>query len=184
MRQRLLFSFFIVAATLVPRAIPQNAGSTQRAAFKSKSESPRDSCPITQPPSKPFVPPAPYPNKITADSFWLGSENLWTRRSKNGLWFGYWTTNLELGKHKIYFDKVFWWRKGYDWRVESPPQLKVTGKRLDAPAPALYAGQTQPAFIKIPAMVSGVDIPTVGCWEITGEYKGDKLSFVVRVVDP
>jgi hypothetical protein len=184
MRQRLLFSFFIVAATLVPRAIPQNAGSTQRAAFKSKSESPPDSCPITQPPSKPFVPPAPYPNKITADSFWLGSEKLWTSRSKNGLWFGYWTTNLELGKHKIYFDKVFWWRKGYDWRVESPPQLKVTGKRLDAPAPALYAGQTQPAFIKIPAMVSGVDIPTVGCWEITGEYKGDKLSFVVRVVDP
>ena len=38
MRKRLLFSFFIVA-TLVPRAIPQNAGSTQQAAFKPESES-------------------------------------------------------------------------------------------------------------------------------------------------
>jgi TPR repeat protein len=40
MRQRLLFSFFIVA-TLVPCPIPQNAGSTQQAAFESKSESPK-----------------------------------------------------------------------------------------------------------------------------------------------
>jgi len=46
---------------------------------------PPDSCPITQPPSKPFVPPAPYPNKITDDSFWLGSEELWTSRSKNAI---------------------------------------------------------------------------------------------------
>jgi TPR repeat protein len=38
MRQRLLFLFFIVA-TLVPRALSQNAGSAQQAALESKSES-------------------------------------------------------------------------------------------------------------------------------------------------
>ncbi len=130
---------------------------------------PPATCPITQPPSEPFVPPAPYPAKLCPDSFWLGSEKLWVMRPVGGLWHGL-------------TDKVFWWRKGYDWRTENPPQLKVTGKRLDVPAPALYADHAQPAFIKIPAIVTGIDIPTVGCWEITGDYKGDKLTFVVWVV--
>ena len=31
------------------------------------------------------------------------------------------------------------------------------------------------------AMLVGVYIPTPGCWEITGEYKSQKLSFVVWV---
>jgi hypothetical protein len=84
--------------------------------------------------------------------------------------------------NEIYRDKVFWWRKGYDWRTENPPQLKVSGKRLDAPAPPLYADGANAAFIKIPAIVTGIDIPTIGCWEITGDYKGDKLTFVVWVV--
>jgi hypothetical protein len=140
-------------------------------------------CPITQPPSEPFVPPEPYPSKISSEGFWLGSEKLWTSRSKNGLWYGYWT-NDDSGKHKIYRDKVFWWRKGYDWRTEYPPQLKVSGKRLDAAVAPFYVDHANPAFLKNPAMLTGVDIPTVGCWEITGDYKGDNLSFVVWVVDP
>jgi hypothetical protein len=28
-------------------------------------------------------------------------------------------------------------------------------------------------------MLTGVYMPTPGCWEITGEYKGQKLRFVV-----
>jgi hypothetical protein len=145
--------------------------------------SPPATCPITQPPSEPFVPPAPYPAKLPARSFWLGSEKLWTMRFKDGLWRGYWVTDPDSGlKHEIYFDKVFWWRKGYDWRTENPPQLKVTGKRLDGEAPSLYTDRANAANIKIPAMVTGINIPTVGCWEITGDYKGDTLKFVVWVV--
>jgi hypothetical protein len=30
-------------------------------------------------------------------------------------------------------------------------------------------------------MLVGVYVPTPGCWEITGEYRGEKLSFVVWV---
>ena len=143
---------------------------------------PPHTCPVTQPPSKPFTPPAPYPSELPSDRFWLGSEKLWTSPSKNGLWFGYWTTDRELGKYKVYFDKMFWWRKG--WRTENPPQLKVSGRRLDPPAAPFYADHAKTANIINPAMVTGIDIPTVGCWEITGDYKGDKLSFVVWVVDP
>jgi hypothetical protein len=139
-------------------------------------------CPITQPPSQPFVPPAPYPTKHSTGGFWLGSEKLWTLRNTDGLWHGLRTVDVDSGfAHEIYRDKVFWWRKGYDWRIENPPQLKVSGKRFDSSAPPLYADGPNPAFIKIPAMVTGIDIPTVGCWEITGDYKGDKLTFVVWV---
>jgi len=30
-------------------------------------------------------------------------------------------------------------------------------------------------------MLAGVYVPTPGCWEITGEYRAEKLSFVVWV---
>src|SRR5262245_28894115 len=142
------------------------------------------SCPTTTPPSETFVPPTPYPTQLPSDSFWLGSEKLWTSRNKSGLLRGYWRTDREIGKHKIYSEKVFWWRKGYDWRAENPPQLKVSGRRLDAPAAPFYVDHAYVANITIPAMLTVIGIPTPGCWEITGDYKGDKLSFVVWVVDP
>jgi hypothetical protein len=83
-------------------------------------------------------------------------------------------------KREIYYDKVFWWRKGYDWRTENPPQMSdETG--TDA-FRAVATDRANAATIKIPAMVTGIDIPTVGCWEITVDYKGDKLKFVVWVV--
>jgi hypothetical protein len=160
--------------------------SVSPSAFASQAQPqaiPPATCPITQPPSQPFIPASPYPTEHSADGFWLGSEKLWTMRRKDGIWRGYWVVDAESGiRHEIYYDKVFWWRKGYDWRTENPPELKVTGKRLDSPAPLFYVNHANPAYIKIPAMVTGVDIPTVGCWEITGDYKGDELKFVVWVV--
>jgi hypothetical protein len=30
-------------------------------------------------------------------------------------------------------------------------------------------------------MVAGIFIPTLGCWKITGHYKGEELSYVVWV---
>jgi hypothetical protein len=32
-----------------------------------------------------------------------------------------------------------------------------------------------------PSIMTGIFIPTVGCWQITGDYKGDKLTFVIWV---
>jgi hypothetical protein len=184
------------AATIVSAAVLATFGATQ---INEPTRLARDStpvlqsatlprvvapatCPITKPPLEPFVPPAPYPTKLPAGSFWLGSEKLWTNRYMDGVWHGYWVTDTSGFKHEIYYDKVFWWRKGYDWRTENPPQLTVAGKRLDAEAPSLYDDRANAAFIKIPAMVTGIDIPTVGCREITVDYKGDKLAFVVWVV--
>ena len=31
------------------------------------------------------------------------------------------------------------------------------------------------------AMLTGVEFPTLGCWEVTGQYKKTELSFVIWV---
>ena len=91
--------------------------------------------------------------------------------------------------------KIFWYRVGYDWRAEPQPRLTITGRRLDGPAPPLMV-MTWPRRNAAPAqasnaimddsgkgaMLTGVYVPVPGCWEITGDYEGDKLSFVVWVV--
>ena len=94
-------------------------------------------------------------------------------------------------------DKIFWYRVGYDWRVEPQPKLTITGRRLDGPAPPLMV-MTWPRRNDAPAqatnaiiddsgrgaMLTGIYVPVPGCWEITGDYEGDKLSFVVWVERP
>jgi len=81
----------------------------------------------------------------------------------------------------IYRDKVFWFRKGYDWRTDGPPPLKISGKRLDGQASPLRVEGPNAAGLKNPSMVAALEVPSIGCWEITADYKGDTLSYVVWV---
>jgi hypothetical protein len=84
--------------------------------------------------------------------------------------------------HPTISEKVFWWRQGYDARVEPLPKLKVTGKRLDSPAPPLEVSATTNAFTQhTAAMLVGIGFPTVGCWQITGRYEDDELIYVTWV---
>jgi len=80
-------------------------------------------------------------------------------------------------------NKLVWWHEGYDWRTDDP--LTVTGKRLDARAPPLYGrtsnGWTNDSYH--PFMIAGIFMPTLGCWQITGDYKGKRLTFVVLVTE-
>lgn len=142
-------------------------------------EEPPNSCPVTKPPKPPFLPPAPYPSE---GRVWIGSPKLWTDIRENGTWRGLPHYTPEDTRYR---QKLFWWSAGYDWRTENPPNLTISGKRLDGPAPRLStdphanAGWTDDrdhAF-----MVHGIFIPTVGCWKITGHYKGEELSYVVWV---
>ena len=140
------------------------------------------SCPATMPPLMSFLPPSPYPTELPSGSFWFGTENLWTTLPMDGTWKGL----LHYRPADSAFrNKLFWWHEGYDWRTENAPNLTVTGRRLDAPAPPLAtdehanAGWTNDqnhAF-----MVAGIFIPTPGCWQITGDYNGERLTFVVSV---
>ncbi len=76
--------------------------------------------------------------------------------------------------------KMQWWLQGYDFRTEPIPKLKVTGRRLDAPAAPLITEVSNVAR-ELPYMMVGMNFPTLGCWEITGHYETDELTLVVWV---
>jgi hypothetical protein len=83
-----------------------------------------------------------------------------------------------------YTQKIAWWREGYSWTAEPQPKLTVTGRRLDAAAPALNVSRATNAYAEDigSVMLVGVDFPTPGCWQISGYYGDALLSFVVQVI--
>ena len=136
-----------------------------------------NSCPVTKPyQTSLFVPPSPYTSNAGAGSFWFGTDRLWTVLPADGTWKG-------LGHYTpsdpTFRQKLFWWRQGYDWRTEPQPKLTVTGRRLDAQAAPLMSERANNVTSEPAAMVVGINFPTLGCWEITGRYGDDTLTFVV-----
>jgi hypothetical protein len=139
---------------------------------------PPASCPVTVPQDPPFNAPEPYLSDAPFDGyFWFGSSSLWTMVPEDGIWYG--LPHNPGG----YTQKVFWWREGYIWNKEPEPALAVTGERLDASAPTLFASKATNAYAGDigSAMLVGVDFPTLGCWKITGKYADAELSFVIWI---
>ena len=136
-------------------------------------------CPVTRPPDPPFVPPAPHPVK-EAGRFWLGTNALWTSLFEDGIWRG-------LVSPSGTRDKFWWWREGWefdtDWR-DSDPGLIITARRIDKHAPPVRAPDVTNAQEGSGwAMLTVLEIPTSGCWEITGNYRSEHVSMVVWVPD-
>ena len=169
----------VVLISLVALTAKAQQNSFQQSGTQPRSGVPA-SCPVTTPPAHPFTPPAWYE---PGDDWFLGSEKLWTEGNKSGVWdwepHKPWDGDLTV--------KISWGSVDYDWRKEPRPNLTLTGRRLDGDAPPLLLA---PMTHILPGpgpnagrgtMLSGVYVPTPGCWEITGEYRGEKLSFVVWV---
>jgi len=143
---------------------------------------PPENCPVTRPPASPFVPPAPYPAKPPSQGvFWFGTEKLWTMLPVEGTWRGLRHYSATTPGFR---QKIFWWRKGYNWLSDPNPDLTVKGERLDGPAPHFLIPRATNGYEQDlkSFMLVGADIPTYGCWRITGRFKDDELSFVIRVV--
>jgi hypothetical protein len=139
------------------------------------------SCPLTHRPTSEFIPPVGYRDALAEGSFFIGSEKLWTVIEDPMVWG--WRPH-KPGHERDLTEKIFWYRVGYSARDEPIPKLRVTGRRLDGPAPALITPQgpaTNAIMGSENAMLTGVYVPAPGCWEITGDYEGDKLNFVVWV---
>jgi len=184
-----LFAPFSVAAPQTPHSKQTQILEAERMAAEWKSRHPdplRDlvlkeppkSCPITKPPAHPFVPP--YPAEVYPGNFWFGSEKLWINLPADGTWKGlphYRPTDTAFRQ------KLLWWHKGFDGRNDLEPTLKVSGKRLDSTAPIFKVEESANTYGGPDSrfLVVGIDIPTLGCWEIKGVFGAAELSFVIWV---
>jgi hypothetical protein len=138
------------------------------------------SCPITRAPAVPFTPPGDHQMGPDENSFWLGTEKLYIALPKSGEVWG-WAPRPPGHEHDL-TAKVFWGSVDFDYRRKEDYDLKVTGRRLDGDAPPLVVDKvTNALFVPRAVMLTGVIVPTPGCWEITGAYKGQQLNFVVWV---
>jgi hypothetical protein len=137
-------------------------------------------CRLTNP-THPFLPPAGYPAPTRPpdyyDAEWYGDAHLWTMLRHGGeIWFG-----LPVGPGGL-FQKTFWWSTDFDVNDEPQPAIAVSGQQLDgpgrfvAPTPGTNA---QADFGS--AMLTGIDIPTTGCWRITATYRRVSLSYIAWV---
>ena len=161
----------------MPTDVPEAPALTQTAASEILSKIPPADCPVTTMQGSPsFKAPAPYsPEAPWPGIFWFGSEHLWTALHADGVWAG--LPNNPGG----YTQKIMWWSDRYSLKDEPEPDLVMTGERLDAKAPSVRVSKATNAFAEDigDAMLGGADFPTLGCWKITGEYKGAELSFIV-----
>jgi hypothetical protein len=116
------------------------------------------------------------------DLFWLGTDKLYISLLKSGEHWG-WLPRDSLGPGKPKLTaKIFWGSVDFDYHKKEDYSLKVTGRRLDGDSPPFEVERVTNALtIPRAAMLTGVYFPAPGCWEITGDYKGAKLSYVAWV---
>ena len=137
-------------------------------------------CPVTTAPNPPFVPPAPYtstpyPDNPNIRDFWYGSPDLWTFLPEGG------TFAATNGGGNVSF-RMIWLSKDFDWQNQSQQPVSISGLRLDGPSAPLKASVNGASSADFHShMLAGIDVPTAGCWKITGSYNGTTLSLVIRV---
>ena len=129
-------------------------------------------CPVTLPCR--VGPPGVSPDDFFGWGSSHGNGKLWV----GGLWpRGVTHAGPELVAQDGSVGMKFGW-----WRVATGG-LRLTGRRLDAPAPPARAhvsdGYGDGGF-----QASGVDFPTEGCWEVIGALPTTSLRFVSFVSKP
>lgn len=140
-----------------------------------------ETCSATKPGTQPFVPAAPYAAKPSLGQFWFGTDRLWTALPETGAWIGlpHYTHSDPTFRQKLVF-----WRQGYDAHARTQTKLTVSGRRIDATSPPLQTdGPGSPSWTADDQfLMTGINFPTTGCWEITGRLnESDAVIFVVWV---
>jgi hypothetical protein len=135
----------------------------------------RSSCPMTPAPQPPFTPTGANPQRGSGQ-FFFGTPKLsvllthsWTVRQMSVRWFS------------------------DDVPIPRPINLKIAGRRLD-PDVAYVVAQNQnlpdsgPKFFEGPSVaargnliLSALDFPSPGCWEITARLNDTELRFVTYI---
>jgi len=128
-----------------------------------------DDCPVTQLPDDPNVIGPLYGDE----------DGLQVYITPDGIWKG-----LPDGENGGYVQKIFWKYPGYKATEDPQPDFKLSGRQLDGNATFVEPGPATNAMspeLYGDGILAGAEIPVAGCWELTGQYKGSQLSFVVWV---
>jgi hypothetical protein len=161
-------AIFVVSLALMSQT-PAFAADGKRSAIP-------ESCPVTRStPETRFTPPPPNAAAIPdGPMFWYGSDALYVFLSSDGRWRG---IKSPTGTR----NKSFWYRKNAEWGEEFPYQFKATAKRFDSDAAPLTFPNVNNALMgEEVAMLFMLELPR-GCWEVTGSYKSDSLSWITWV---
>lgn len=162
----------------IPTDVPSPVELTQTVEADIAAKTPPKDCPVTILSKQNFEAPEPYsPIAPWEGLFWFGSDHLWTALHNDGVWAG-----LPLNSDG-YTQKIMWWSSLYNLPNEPEPALLVSGRRLDGESPDLrFYGATNAFADDIgDAMLTGVEFPSLGCWEVRGKYKKVSLTFVVWI---
>ena len=121
----------------------------------------RKNCPVTRPSDRPFVPPQPYSPTVGSDEFLYGSAALWA------IVYPGWHVHRDGGKLPFF-------RQGFVDGKERP-RLTVVARPLNGEGPLVWSGLATSGFMEGKGltgmfMVTGIDIPSSGCWEIGAQY--------------
>ena len=157
---------------------PTVAALTRRVQTAIALFTPPVDCPVTTPGNVSFRAPAPHsPVAPWEGLFWYGTDGLWTTLHTDGVW-----TTLPKAPDG-YTQKIVWWSTFFSLKDEPKPALVVSGQRLDAKSePLRFYGATNMIEEEAgEAMLTGVEFPTLGCWEVRAEYKKSELKFVVWI---
>ena len=151
-----LIAVFVFATSLNPIPVSANADGA---------------CPVTLGSDEVFG--APFPKGRN----WYGSESLAVQLPNDGIW-----PTTKTG-HSIAV-KLFWWSVGFKPGMEQ--SLRVEISSLDGkPVRAKIGNPTNAYAASLGGwtMLTGIDFPDQGCWQISAEYLGQTLTFVVKTID-
>jgi hypothetical protein len=133
----------------------------------------KQSCPVTNLPDKPFVPPEPY---VKVPGAFFGTAALWMPFSSN------WDLRT---LRKIPFRAL-----AFDFKKEGRPRLTVAARRLDDTGALVWSrfitsGRSYSMGFEDRAMITGLDLPSPGCWEFNAHYENpdytQNLTFVAWI---
>ncbi|MBA3360208.1 MAG: hypothetical protein H0T94_01825 [Acidimicrobiia bacterium] len=139
-----------------------------------------EACPLTAPGRNAFTPASEAPDDPpdVYDEVWYGTPALWTMIDPEG----------EINsKRWLSGDKTFWWSENYS--PGDPGVITVTAQHLNGSALTVEASKPAGSgfnpFMLAPThesvTVVVVVLPESGCWELTADYKGAVISYVVWV---
>jgi hypothetical protein len=139
-----------------------------------------ETCAVTRP-NPPLVAPSPYPSSPPDDRYaWFGTPELWTMLKLDGEVWDASNASFPVGI------KLFWWSSNWSgMRQEQEPAITVVATRLDGAGTVTTDHATNAAADSLggEAMLAGVEFPSPGCWQVTAQYRGAVLSYVVWITD-